>query len=48
MGTVLARYDDVVIVVHPQRWMAWDATAFNATLAEHGISFDHADTWFRN
>ncbi len=48
LGTVMALYDDVVIVVTPDRWMAWDTTAFNATLAEHGLSFDHAQEWFRS
>jgi hypothetical protein len=43
----MARYDDIVIAVCPERWMAWDMSAFNATLAEHGVSFDHADAWFR-
>lgn len=47
-GTVMALYDDVVIVVTPDRWMAWDTTAFNATLAERGLSFDHAQGWFRS
>ena len=43
---MLALYDDVVIVVAPEKWMAWDMTLFNATLVEHGVSFDDADTWF--
>lgn len=47
LGAVMARYDDVVIAVRPERRMAWDMSAFNATLAEHGVSLGHADTWFR-
>ncbi len=33
----MALYDDVVIAISPERWMAWDMTAFNATLPEHGV-----------
>ncbi|MGH9244491.1 MAG: pyridoxamine 5'-phosphate oxidase family protein [Acidimicrobiales bacterium] len=48
LGTVMAIYDDVVVAVNPDRWMAWDMTAFNTTLAEHGLSLDHAQAWFRS
>jgi hypothetical protein len=30
LGAVMARYDDVVMAVRPERWMAWDTKAFNA------------------
>ena len=36
----MALYDDVVIAISTERWIAWDMTAFNATLPEHGVSAD--------
>ncbi len=47
LGGVLARYDDTAIVVTPERWMSWDTSAYNATLAAAGVPFEHADQWFR-
>lgn len=47
VGTVFARYDDVVITVSPDRWLAWDMTALNDTLVEHGVSLDRADLWYQ-
>lgn len=32
---------------NPDGWMAWDTSAYNATLVEHGIPFDHTDQWYR-
>ena len=46
LGAVMAHYDDFVIAVRPEQWMAWDTNAVNATLAEHGVSFDDADACF--
>lgn len=46
LGSVLARYDDVAIVVTPRSWMAWDMSAFNATLVAHGLQLDQAEQWF--
>lgn len=48
LGRVMAIYDDIVIAVRPARWMTWDTEAYNAALAEHGVSLEHADGWFRS
>ncbi|MGH2736634.1 MAG: pyridoxamine 5'-phosphate oxidase family protein [Actinomycetota bacterium] len=45
MGSVMAIYDDVVLAVTPEIWMAWDTTAFYATLESHGLSLDDAEEW---
>lgn len=46
MGTVLAHLDDVAIVVTPDRWLRWDATALLETVAEHGADLATAGDWF--
>jgi PPOX class probable F420-dependent enzyme len=47
LGQVMALYDDTAIVVTPDQWMAWDTSAYTATLVEHGVPLDHADRWYQ-
>lgn len=47
LGSVLARYDDTAIIVTPDRWMAWDTSAYDAMLTAHGLPLEHADRWYR-
>lgn len=47
VGSIMARYDDTVLAVAPDRWLSWDMTAFNAMLAEHGAPFDEEAAWYR-
>jgi PPOX class probable F420-dependent enzyme len=47
LGSVLARYDDVALVVTPQSWLAWDMAALNATMVADGVRLDDSENWFR-
>lgn len=45
-GQVIADYDDVTIVVTPDRWRSWSPTALDRLAAEHGLSDDGLTAWF--
>lgn len=47
VGSVMARYDDAVVAVTPQRWLAWDTTALLETFAAHGVDLARAGEWYR-
>lgn len=46
-GQLIADYDDVTIVVTPDRWRSWTPTALDRLAAEHGLSDDQLATWFQ-
>lgn len=45
-GQLIAAYDDVTLVVTPDRWRSWNPTALDRLAAEHGLSEDQLATWF--
>ena len=45
-GRLIADYDDVTIVVTPERWRSWTPTALDWLAAEHGLVDEQLATWF--
>ena len=45
-GQLIAGYDDVTIVVTPDRWRAWTPTALDRLAAEHGLAEGELADWF--
>ena len=45
-GQLIADYDDVSIVVTPERWRSWTPTALDRLAAEHGVVGEKLATWF--
>lgn len=47
LGTAMARYDNSVVVITPDRWLSWNNSAYNAALAADGVDLTQADDWFK-
>ena len=45
-GQLIAAYDDVTVVVTPDRWRAWTPSALDRLAAEHGLSGEQVASWF--
>lgn len=47
VGSAISAYEDATIAITPEKWMAWDTTVYDATLAEHGVSLKEDAGLFR-
>lgn len=45
-GQLIADYDDVTIVVTPDRWRSWTPAALDRLAAEHRVTDDQLAIWF--